>query len=191
VGKTLFPRPQMIKSSDDVTYGYEGRTVLFVEITAPAEMSSGGQAMFRSEINWLVCKSACLMGRTSVVTNLSVGRQGESKNADPVVEQFKKRIPGSLKDESGATISYDQNVLTVRLPAHGYRKAELFPIEVPGVTLGEPSITTESDVMTVKIPVEVNPGNAQGQSPVAAGVLALGTRLEDPAFEFEFPLSAP
>jgi hypothetical protein len=49
----------------------------------------------------------------------------------------------------------------------------------------------DGDLMTVVIPVDNNPINARGRTPVAAGLLALGTGLDDPCFDFEFPLPGP
>ena len=194
IGKTLFPRPRAFTEPEGTVYGYEGETVLFVEVTAPMEPGPTGSAMFRAELDWLVCKDVCKMGNASQVITLPVSAsmaRPEPKK-DAVVERFKSRLPRILTHgQDGAVAELKDGMLHLEIPAQGRTTAEFFPIEVPGLKYGTAEIKVESDRVLMKVPVEVNARNAGGKPIVVKGLAALGQSLDDPCFEFEFPLPAP
>ena len=197
IGETLYPRPSAIHGEEGVSYGYEGKTVLYVPVTAPQELRMG-QAVFTAKINWMVCKEVCLLGRTTQMVSVTTV-SGDSPDTpfpdmtpiDPDVKEFKNRLPKPLSDLEGATATFKNGTLTISVPAQGPTTAEFFPVEVPGVTYDEPAVTKDADRLIVKVPVRVEPNNAQGGSMSIIGTLGLGNRPTDPSYDIEIPLPAP
>ena len=193
VGKTLFPRPQRFTEPEGEVYGYEGETVLFVEMTPPMEPAPSGPAMFRAELNWLVCKDVCKVGHAADVVTLPVSNSSARPDhkKDATVERFKNRLPQMLANgQNDAVVELKDGVLRVELPAGGRTAAEFFAVETPGVEYGTPDIKVETDRVVLKVPVEFNVRNANGKSIAVKGLVAIGASPDDPCYEFEFPLPA-
>lgn len=195
VGKTLWPRPMAFKSDEGVSYGYEDKTVLFVEVTPPPEVLTD-EVAFSARLNWMVCKEVCLLGRSSQMLSLPVssapahGPLSPSSPIDPAVAQFKSRLPRPLSDLSGAEAKFDGHTLLVRLPSQGFGAAEFFPIEMPGIQFEQPSIKTENDWITITVAVRVEPQNAMGRRLSVGGTIGLGSRPTDPCYEIDIALPA-
>jgi DsbC/DsbD-like thiol-disulfide interchange protein len=198
VGKTKFPRPEIFKDAEGQTYGHQRQTALFVEVTATDEVQAG-KAHFSANLNWLVCKEACLMGRNQQTIDVAINpktlpgappRQKPEPSSDPVVQQFQKRLPEELSRLDGADSKFDESVLTVRLPANSHSTATFYPIHSPGVTYGETTVKKEADALVLSIPVTVNPNNSLGEEMKVAGVVGLGDSksLDEPCYQFEIPL---
>jgi DsbC/DsbD-like thiol-disulfide interchange protein len=193
VGKTLFPRPRSFNDEDGTTYGYEGQTVVFVEMQAPADLRVS-QVMFPASIDWLVCKSICLKGHADRSLVMPCGNSGlpSSTNApEPAINQFKKRLPQPLSSLSNASANFDGKILTIKLPSQGKTTGEYFPIEVPGVTHGRETVNNEGDALVMTVPVTIDPNNSLGRAMKVGGLVGLGTSQSDPCYEFEIPLAAP
>ena len=190
-GPTLFTRPQAIGSWDDdlgVTYGYEDRAVLFVPVTAPKDMTSG-EATFRADVKFLVCREKCLMGNVTRSITVATTSQTDAATArpDPVIAEAMSQLPRPIEDLPGAAVRLSDSTLIITAPAGDATTATLFPIEMPGVTFGRPRITIERGVLTASVDVEVRPQNARGEPLRIAGVLGLGEKRSDPSFTFELP----
>jgi DsbC/DsbD-like thiol-disulfide interchange protein len=192
IGKTLFPRPQAIQTDEGPSYGYEGKVVLFVEVTPPME-SVPTHAMFNAKATWLVCKQICLMGHAAQMISVQADpshRPSEpAPSSDPNITKFKKRLPQALTAAAGAEAKCDGKNLTIKLSSQGHKSAQFFPLETPGVEYGKPDVKPDGDSLIVTIPVTVKLNNTMGKPPVAAGVLGLGEGPDDPCFEVEASLS--
>ena len=193
VGKTQFPRPNAMRGEEGVSYGYEDKVVIFVEVTAPPEYMSS-VAMFKAQVSWMVCKDVCLLGHATQNITLPVG-SGEAPSplgpgVDPVVKEWQKRLPQQLSDIKDSEIHFDGATLTIKIPALGHTKGEFFPMELPGVTYGNATTKVEADILSVSVPVTIKPGDALGKPMMVAGVVGLGTSQTDPSYEFEIPPTA-
>jgi len=65
-GPLQFPRPEKILTPPLVSYGYEMETMLLAEITPPAGQPVPGQIRIAADLDWLVCKEACLPGKAGL-----------------------------------------------------------------------------------------------------------------------------
>jgi DsbC/DsbD-like thiol-disulfide interchange protein len=60
VGPVSFPAPKRFELPGHlVNYGYQGKTAVFAEITAPAELSTSQSYRFDVKAHWLACKDDC------------------------------------------------------------------------------------------------------------------------------------
>ncbi len=71
-GQIHWPYPQKIVLDMLASYGYEGETLLLVEITPPADMETGGSADIGAFASWLVCADICLPGESGYRVTLPV-----------------------------------------------------------------------------------------------------------------------
>jgi len=69
-GPLLFPFPERILTPPLVSYGYAQETTLLTEITPPAGWKPGPITL-RAEVDWLVCKEACLPGHANLDLTLT------------------------------------------------------------------------------------------------------------------------
>jgi thiol:disulfide interchange protein DsbD len=192
IGRTLFPRPQIIDSPEGETYGYETQTLLLVEVTAPREAMP--QVGFNAKASWLVCKDICKMGSASETLSLPFGSStlpdGTGQTIDPLVETYKPRLPTPLKGVKAAEAQFDGTTLTLNVPAKQFDGAQFFPHDTPGVEYGEAHAEKSGAFVRVSVPIAIKPQNALGKPLRLAGVVGLGTSQEDPCYEFEIPLDA-
>ena len=191
VGKTLFPRPQIISSPEGATYGYEERVVLFVEITPPE--TAMPQVTFSAEASWLVCKDICKMGSAKATLSLPFGDTSLPGAApieiDPAVAVFKPRLPKDLTSVSGASVEFDGKQMTISLPAEGRDGGEFFPNPSPGVVFGEARFELHGTSLHAVVPVTLDANNALGKPMRLAGVVGLGRSGADPCYVFDVPLA--
>ncbi len=199
-GKTLFPRPIAIAGEEGVSFGYDGRVVLFVEMTAPAILRND-QVTFTARINYMVCKGVCMLGRSTQMVNVQT-RSGDggqtkpnplAKPIDPIVADFKKRLPQPMAKLTGATAAFEktdqkEGNLTIRLPAQGFSTGQFFPVELPGVTYDQPLVRKEGEWIVLTAKVTTNPNDAMGNPMRIVGTAGLGNSPGDPAWDIELTL---
>ena len=71
-GEINWPYPQKIELDILASYGYEGETLLLVEITPPADLEPGGTVDVGAFASWLVCADICLPGESGYQVTLPV-----------------------------------------------------------------------------------------------------------------------
>jgi len=66
-GPVQFPAPSTFTTAGMIGYGYEGKVIHLVEITAPASASIGSEVTLSGQAKWLVCDpSRCMPGQASL-----------------------------------------------------------------------------------------------------------------------------
>jgi thiol:disulfide interchange protein DsbD len=99
VSDIVWPAPhRYVEPGDLVTFGYSGRHVLLVELTAPA--SASGTVTIRGTADWLMCKTLCIPGSAALELTLAVGAPtGEIPEADAALfAAARARLPQSSLD---------------------------------------------------------------------------------------------
>lgn len=190
VGQVRWPRPQVFDGAVGEEYGYAGRTVLFVPVVAP-DVLADGSAAFEARIDWAVCRDVCLIGGVDRSVNVVTSSRpnGGGGVPDGLLSRHLGRLPRPLKKLQGATLAFDGRVLTLTGPAQGRSAARILPIESPGVTYDCAEVEVKNDRFRIVVPVQVRPGNALGRPLRVAGLVTLGTELDDPCYDFELPLT--
>lgn len=190
VGEVRWPRPVVIKTDTGDMYAYEGEVALFVPITAPIELPKGGVS-FQVTASWAVCDEVrCLMGRRtdSIMIPTTAGPTPTVNPDASLVEEHARRLPMRIEDHEEFSVSRSNDIITITGPSDELSRAILFPNPSPGVTMTQKSATFSGGRITVEILVEQEPENYLGEKPVAGGLIALGTKPDDPAYEFSVPL---
>lgn len=187
VGDIKWPRPQRFGHDGVWDYGYENQVILFVPVTAPEEVPAGTNR-FAVDASWLVCKEACFMGsRKHTVTISGTGSgAGEMSDAREVLlKRYLDRVPEPIDQMDDASVAFDGTMLRVTGPAGEFESIEFFPIEVPGVTFGEPEMSVADGQFTLRVRVALNASNAMGEAMVVKGVIGLGDAHSDPSYSFK------
>lgn len=91
-GPLQFPFPERILAPPLVSYGYEHETILVTEIT-PAPGWKPTPITLKAEVDWLVCKEACLPGHASLDLTLASHANPQTRNR---IEGARLSLPISL-----------------------------------------------------------------------------------------------
>lgn len=183
VGDIKWPRPQRFGHDGTWDYGYENQVILFVPVTAPAELAAETHR-FEVDASWLVCKEACFMG--SRKQTISISGSGEVNDArKALLQRYLDRIPKPIDDLDDASVAFDGSMLRITGPAGEFESIEFFPIEMPGVTFNTPDVTIADGRYTLNVRVALNASNAMGREMAVKGVIGLGKSLSDPCYSFE------
>jgi DsbC/DsbD-like thiol-disulfide interchange protein len=138
VGPLLYPGPERFESPGELTsYGYEGETVLFSEVTPPSSLEPGVPVRFEAEASWLACQEICLPGRTRLALELPAGAAG-GEGSEASGEAFAphlRRLPRPLAELDGAAVEGGRDGaewrLVFRVP--GASELDFFPAPDPPV----------------------------------------------------------
>ena len=202
VGEPLYPRPKAFAEMVGTTFGYEGRAVLFVPITAPQRLEQG-VATFEAEVFYFVCRDSCLIGQEKRSIRLETvgnpaeagdagGGHGAGKSADAVLlEEHRQRLPRPIEKLKGAEARLQDGRLVITGPAGGHTKVEFFPIALRGVKFGETERIVEDDRFRVTAQLDIQPHNISRKGPSGPsirGVVGLGGKVDDPCYYFDLPL---
>lgn len=193
VGEIRWPRPKVLSSAVGDMYCYEGEFALFIPITAPDSIRDGA-VMLSADISWAVCDDdVCLIGNVSRQTTIEtfgpVIPGGETQpRLSPLAVKHAARLPIQVKASDEAKATFENGKLTITGPAHGHNEAAFFPNGAAGVTYNNANITFADNRFTAIVDVQLNPRNFGRRQPAIGGLVALGTKLDDPGYEAEVPL---
>ncbi|MDG2291112.1 MAG: protein-disulfide reductase DsbD family protein [Phycisphaerales bacterium] len=184
VGDTLYPRPEVFHGPEGDTYGYEDRVTFLVPITSPAI------EVFNVEVkaNWLACRKACYMGRSSREIKLSVVGH-VTPASTPALEMAMKSLPSPLGERVGTESVLEPDRLTITGPIGKDEAISFIPGHVLGVVLGDAQIERDETHFILVVPYMTQPRDALGVEPRIHGLLCFGTGRMDPSFEITMPLS--
>ncbi|MEM9065767.1 MAG: protein-disulfide reductase DsbD domain-containing protein [Planctomycetota bacterium] len=99
VGETLWPAPhRYISPGGILDHVYEEEVVLMVPVRVPPDAS--GDATIRAELEWLVCKEACIAGSGSASITLPVGNDPRPSDEHNFFETAESRLPIELPERA-------------------------------------------------------------------------------------------
>ena len=134
-GPIQWPAPQRLPIGPLVDYGYEGDTLLLIELQAPPDLPLDTQVQIGARAQWLMCRDVCIPGEENLAIALPV-REGAALIASAharAFERAREHIPHELKlMGASATRSGSRITLAFAPPAAGTpSRLEFFPLE-PG-----------------------------------------------------------
>jgi len=71
-GPIQWPAPEITDTGGVLTYGYGGDLLLLVDLAVPADAAPGANVTLRAEVDWLMCKEACIPGAAKLELTLPV-----------------------------------------------------------------------------------------------------------------------
>lgn len=110
-GPILWPTPKRIVIGGVAGYVYENNAWLTTEITPPSSLSSGQSVHIGADIDWLLCREACVPQKASRSLTLKVG---SITVANPLFAPASKLMTSKLNAEKvRATAAYKSVVISV------------------------------------------------------------------------------
>ena len=199
VGPILWPRPVVFRNQWETTYGYADETTLLVPVTI--DRSLDGPVALTVEADWLVCEEVCLFGSGRTTLDLAPRSEAITDGAHAAaLSAAQARLPRDLATMPGARIRMSDptpdggRTLVLEGPLGDATAATFVPDLTPGVEIGDglpvPATIAEGR-FTLDLELDVQPANALDGRLEVAGVVLLGNRAGDPAFQIRIPLESP
>jgi len=133
-GAFEWPAPTRVEVAGLVNYGYQGAVLLPLTIAVPAGAVIGSTARLAASVEYQICSSVCMLGKTSVELAVLVAEAsgGPSSNA-PLFADARARLPKPAPASWRVRAWVANHALTVTIET-GAREARgtLFPLE-PGL----------------------------------------------------------
>lgn len=197
VGAVRFPRPETFSTPEETTFGYAREAVFFIPVSAPVVLPSS-PLRFRIRCTYLVCLGQCLIGEASGEVLLPPAAAGTTaaRTAGPdgdLLDRHFRRLPQPIERLSGITLQREPGALIASGSTGGFTRMRFLPSEVSGVVIGDVHTTPGSEGrFTLRIQYEVRAQNLMpGTVPAIRGLLLLGDRPDDPAYQVHVPLPHP
>ncbi len=124
-----WPPPEKFAEGDLTTYGYNGKTLLPVTITVPAELT---QQLYNltANVEWLVCNQICIPESQIVNIELPVGNAEPSADAHLFSQHKQNKQTSPTKDISPLTL-----LITLSLALVGGLILNIMPCVLPILSL--------------------------------------------------------
>ncbi len=132
-GEINWPYPQKIVLDILASYGYEGETLLLVEITPPADLEAGGTVDIGAYASWLVCAEICLPGESGYQVTLPVATDapGADERWTALFTRAREQLPVPIPEWQIETAISDSTVALHAVPPAWFpgnlAGAEFFP----------------------------------------------------------------
>ncbi len=88
----LFPVPQRLLAYDQMSYGYEGRTVLVIPLHNGSSLTAGQALPIHAKVNFLVCADVCIPESLEVSLRLVVGAPKSGPDAG-LIAKARQALP--------------------------------------------------------------------------------------------------
>lgn len=99
-GKVLWPAPKRkISPGDVLDHIYEHQVLLMIPIEVPAAAQGGEKIDISAEVDWLVCREACIPGSAQLALTLPVAASGaepQPSRSAPYFARATERLPKPL-----------------------------------------------------------------------------------------------
>ncbi|MEM7146745.1 MAG: protein-disulfide reductase DsbD domain-containing protein [Verrucomicrobiota bacterium] len=99
-GEIQWPQPEVVKMAQMDAYGYEGDTVLLVDVKAPADLGGRASVDLKAKVIYMACASSCHPGFTDLELSLPVGSGGE-RRFDESVHRIFEEARASYAEDAG------------------------------------------------------------------------------------------
>ena len=182
VGKPVFPRPEIFRTTKETTYGYSKQAAIFVPVTAPAS-TPDGQAEFQVTTNWLACKKNCVLGENETTLRVSIRAWEEGPlRKSTSLERWQQALPKHLSDLEDSAVQIVGNLLKISGKTEA-KQISFMGIERPGVRFMDSGMPVfDGNLFTILIPIILEPMNAEGKPLSIEGLLTTGRNTTDPCF---------
>ncbi|NBX36763.1 MAG: hypothetical protein EBR10_06020 [Planctomycetes bacterium] len=181
-GAPRLPRPQILGSADERTYGYEKTFDVLVPVVAPVD-NEPPSILVRVQADWMVCKDRCQTGKAS----LSVQVSTEAVPYTPTLARgYPTKLPPSVRARIDEVRGERVLLLSFASAAIPQRPLRFVPDAVAGLEwLGGtgpfPAIDNGRET-SLRLPFKVVLEDAVDGPPRLRGLLLAGDREGDPSY---------
>ncbi|MBI2516253.1 MAG: thioredoxin family protein [Opitutae bacterium] len=136
-GDIVWPTPHVVQdTSGKITgYGYVDESLLFVQITPPANLAPGSNVTLSAAAEWLMCKDVCMPGEAQIELVLPVTTQPHDSANAALFSKYFSALPQPLAGWT-ATAERGAKSVTLRVTPSGaasHRPADLHFFDLDGL----------------------------------------------------------
>jgi thiol:disulfide interchange protein DsbD len=175
-GDIVWATPTRIPVGPLVSFGYEGKVVLPVPVTVPADARPGSRETLKAEASFLVCKEICIPAQASLSVDLVVSNtpapdpRGGPLVADALAQAPKPAGLAAVTARDGGKLRLA--VTGAALKAAPITKAFFFPFDAAAIdAAAAQGVELGPDGLTLTLTPQAN-----ARPTPLSGVLALGDR---------------
>lgn len=99
-GPIQWPIPKVFTLGDLINYGYDGKVLLPVQLTVPADAKPGSEVHLSAKVSWLMCENQCIPGGATVSLTLPVQKETTDSSFAPLFKSTFEQIPQEDKKVS-------------------------------------------------------------------------------------------
>jgi DsbC/DsbD-like thiol-disulfide interchange protein len=104
LGQVLWPAPRRYISAGDILdHIYERHILLMIPVKVPADAKPGAEVTIEANVDWLVCKDACIPGSAHLTRTISIAAAGHEPQPSSAAAQFqaaRRRLPKPLPTDN-------------------------------------------------------------------------------------------
>lgn len=94
VGDIDWPTPKILPAFGQMSYGYEGRTILLIHVRNGSKLGAGETLPISAHVDFLVCADVCIPEGLDVSTSIKVGKAVVKSTGGPSTEGYINTGPG-------------------------------------------------------------------------------------------------
>lgn len=132
VGEIIWPLPSTIPTGPIINYGFDGRVVFPMPITAPEDLHDGDVISLDAEITYLVCKDICIPESTQLSVAVTIGEEIPDNRWAYNIEAAIAEAPGQSDINAHVKLEADEISFDFELDTADIDRAYFFP-ETPGM----------------------------------------------------------
>jgi hypothetical protein len=167
ISAPMFPGPKKYGVEDGhVSYGYDGETAVFAEVTGPATVTPDEVYRFELSAEWLACKSSCLRENVNAYFELVAGPAPEDEGFTEPLARLLESVPRPLASLGDTSLEWRSDK-TLAIRASGVTWKDFFPGKLGQPELSEMRIHPEDGELELQF------AQAPAGAPVQGVLLAM------------------
>lgn len=132
VGDIIWPLPATIPTGPIINYGFDGRVVFPMPVTAPEKLQEGDVVSFNADITYLVCKDICIPESTQLSVAVTIGEPQADDRWAYNIETAIAEAPGQSEINASVKLDGSEISFDFDLDFADMENAYFFP-ETPGM----------------------------------------------------------
>ena len=132
VGDIIWPLPDTIPTGPIINYGFDGRAVFPMPVTAPANLSDGDVISLDAEITYLVCKDICIPESAKLSVAVTIGESFKDERWSYNIETAIAESPQESNIKANVLLEGSEISFELETDPSDIEKAYFFP-DTPGM----------------------------------------------------------
>ena len=93
VSPLKYPTPHTFEAAGSIGIGYEGETILLIEVVPPESLEIGSTVALAGTAQWQVCSTFCRQGEAELSLELPVAEEAKPSSNSIAIASYKAKIP--------------------------------------------------------------------------------------------------
>ncbi|MBT8372375.1 MAG: hypothetical protein KJO34_15520, partial [Deltaproteobacteria bacterium] len=132
VGEIVWPLPATIPTGPIINYGFDGRVIFPMPVTAPEDLQDGDVISMNADITYLVCKDICIPEMAQLSVAVTIGEEIADDRWAYNIESALAEAPPPTDMIAGVQLENGEISFEFELDPTDIKEAYFFP-ETPGM----------------------------------------------------------